>query len=114
LFVNVVFDTRATTVGAASLAVDLSLLSGSLGFLYSVPTSAPVPVVSVPASGLWRISVGSANGMTGSVRVLSFKFIGRAVNTTGWLTFYALDVSDVDGTSLTAQTSSTRLPFVFR
>jgi len=114
LFVNVIFDTRSTTVGAASLAVDLSLMTGSLGFVYSIPTSAPIPVVSGPVTGLWRISLGSASGMTGSIRVLNLKLIGRTVNTTGWLTFYVLDVSAVDGTSLTAQSSSTRLPFVIR
>jgi hypothetical protein len=114
IFVTVIFDARTSIVGAASLAVDLSLQSGSVGFLYSVPTSAPVPVVNVPAVGFWRISVGSASGMTGNVTVLRLKIVGRSVNTTGWLTFYALDVSGIDGTSLTAQSSTTRLPFVIR
>jgi hypothetical protein len=114
LFVNVVFDARAASVGAAELAVELSLQSGSLSFFYTVPTSAPVPLVNVSASGLLRISVGSATGMNGNVRVLNLKIIGRTVNTIGWLNLYALDVSDVDGNSLTAQTSSTRVPFVIR
>lgn len=114
LFVNVALDTRTSTVGAASLAVEFSLQSGSLGFLYSVPTSSPAPVVSISSSGLLRISVGSANGITGSVRVLSLKIIGRAAGAVGWLNLFALDVSDIDGNSLTAQSSSTRLPFMIR
>jgi hypothetical protein len=52
--------------------------------------------------------------MTGSIRVLGLKIIGRAASTTGWLNLYALDVSDINGNSLTAQSSSTRLPFVIR
>ena len=114
LFVNVALDTRTSTVGAASLAVEFSLQSGSLGFLYSVPTTSPAPVVSISSSGLLRISVGSASGITGSVRVLSLKIIGRSAGAVGWLNLFALDVSDIDGNSLTAQSSSTRLPFVIR
>jgi hypothetical protein len=114
LFVNVVFDARAASVGAAELAVEFSLQSGSLSFFYLVPTTTPVPVVNVSASGLVRISVGAAAGMTGSVPVLNLKFVGRSTNTIGWLNLYALDVSDVNGNSLTAQSSSTRVPFVIR
>jgi hypothetical protein len=70
--------------------------------------------VNVSASGLLRISVGSATGMNGNVRLLNLKIIGRTVNTIGWVNLYALDVSDIDGNSLTAQSSSTRVPFVIR
>lgn len=114
LFMSVIFDPRATTVGAAALAVEITLQSGSLSYSYAVPTSTPPPVVSSPATGLIRISLGAANGMTGSVTVLNLRLIGRTVNTTGWLHLYALDVSGVDGTSLTTQSTSTRLPFVIR
>jgi hypothetical protein len=114
LFANVIFDTRTTTVGAASLAVEVSLLSGSLSFSFSAPTSTPTPVVNISPTNVMRISVASATGMTGSIRVLNLKIVGRSINTVGWLNFFALDVSDVDGSSLTAQSSSTRLPFVIR
>ena len=114
LFANIVFDARTTTVGAASLAVELSLVSGSLTFFYSVPTSAPVPIVNLTPNNVFRISLGTATGMTGTIRVLNLKIVGRSVNTVGWLNFFALDVSDVDGSSLTAPSSSTRLPFVIR
>jgi hypothetical protein len=52
--------------------------------------------------------------MNGNVRLLNLKIIGRTVNTIGWVNLYALDVSDIDGNSLTAQSSSTRVPFVIR
>jgi hypothetical protein len=114
LFANVVFDTRTTTVGAASLAVEISLLSGSLSFSFSAPASTPTPIVNISPTNVIHISVASATGMTGSIRVLNLKIIGRSINTAGWLNFFALDVSDVNGSSLTAQSSSTRLPFVIR
>lgn len=114
LFANIIFDTRATTVGAASLAVEFSLQSGSLSFFYNVPTSTPTPVVNLSLTNVFRISLGAATGMTGPIRVLNLKIVGRSVNTVGWLNLFALDVSDVDGSSLTAQSSSTRLPFVIR
>jgi hypothetical protein len=114
LFVSVVFDARTANVGAAELAVEFSLQGGSLSFFYTIPAGPPLPIVNVSASGLLRISVGSATGMTGNVPVLNLKIIGRTVNTIGWLNLYALDVSDVDGNSLTAQSSSTRVPFVIR
>jgi len=111
---NIMFDPRATVVGAASLAVDLSLESGSITYLYNIPPGNPQPIVNIPVAGLWRISVASANGVTSSVPILSLKIIGRTAGTRGWLTLYALDVSGVDGTNLTAQSSSTRLPLVIR
>jgi hypothetical protein len=114
VFVNIVFDTRGSTVGAASLAVEIALQSGSLTFLYTVPAGNPAPVVSSPTGGVIRISIGSANGFTGVVPALNLKFIGRTTNTTGWFNLFALDVSGVDGSSMTTQSTSTRLPFVIR
>jgi hypothetical protein len=113
LFANVVLDTRASTVGAASLAVEITVQSGSLTFFYSVPAGNPAPIVS-NQGGVIRISLGSANGMTGVVPVLNFKILARSANTVGWLNLFALDVSGVDGTSMTAQSTSTRLPYVIR
>jgi len=114
VFVNVVLDARASTVGAASLAVELILESGSISFLYAVPAGPPAPVVGTVGNGVIRVSVGSANGMTGVVQVLKLKFVGRTTNTVGWVNLFALDVSGVDGTSMTTQSTSTRLPFVIR
>lgn len=114
LTIDIVFDPRSTVVGAASLAVDLSLEAGSITYLYNIPSGTPPPIVNIPAAGLWRISVASANGITSSVPVLNLKIIGRTAGTRGWLTLYALDVSGIDGTNLTAQASSIRLPLVIR
>lgn len=114
LFVNVLFDTRGTPVGAASLSAEILLQSGSLSYSYLVPSSSPTPVVNLVSSGLFRISIGAATGFTGSVQVLKLKIVGRSVNTIGWLNLFALDVSAVDGSSLTAQTTATRLPLVIR
>jgi hypothetical protein len=112
LFANVILDPRSTPIGAAELAVQINV-GGPLTFVYGVPTAAPAPVVSL-SSGLFRISLGAANGITSSVLVLRLKLIGRATTTVGWLTLFALDVSGVDGGDLTPQTTSTRLPVIFR
>jgi hypothetical protein len=114
LSANVVLDTRSTPVGAGSFAVAFQLLSGSMTILSSTPSGTPVPVVNQPASGIYRISIGAASGMTGTVSLLNVRFVSRLANTTGWLTLYALDVAGVDGGNLTPVTTSTRIPIVFR
>ena len=114
LFASIFLDTRTTTVGAASLAVEIQLISGSLSFLYSAATGSPAPVVNMSTSGVLRISIGAANGMTGSVGLVNLKLISRTPGTVGWLGLYALDVSAVDGTNITSQATSTRVPFVIQ
>ncbi len=114
LFVTVVFDARSVSVGAASLAVELLQNSGSYNYFYSVPASTPAPVVNGSTNALIRISLGAATGFTGAVQVLKLELVGRSANTTGWVNLFVLGVSAVDGTDLTAQTSSTRIPLIIR
>lgn len=114
LLVHVIFDARTTQVGAASLAVELVGLSGSLTYVYNVPTGNPAPVVNASNFGVVRISLGAATGFSGPVQVLTMKIYARTANSTGWLNLYVLDASAVDGTSLTAQSSSTRIPVIIR
>jgi hypothetical protein len=52
--------------------------------------------------------------MTGTVALVNLKIVGRASGLAGWLTFTALDVSGVDGTDVTRQITSTRLPLVIK
>jgi hypothetical protein len=113
LSATVLLDTRSTPVGAASLAVDLTVVSGSVTVLTSIPTGSPAPIVNQATVGVYRISIGAANGITGSVSLLNFKFVSRFV-TTAWLSLVALDVSGVDASNLTPATTSTRIPVVFR
>ena len=114
-FVNVVLDTRGLTVGSALFAVGVqtqpSVFSSIQVFL---PSGPPAPIINVSSPGVLRVSVSSATGMTGTIGLVSFKIVGRASGVAGWLTFTALDVSAVDGTDMTAQIASTRLPLVIK
>ena len=112
IFVTVFLDTRSTTVGSASLVVDVDI--PGVGYSYSAPATSPTAVVNFTTSGVLRISVAAATGMTGAIPVLTLKLLGRNAGTTGWLRLYGIDVSGIDGRDLTAQTTSTRLPIVIR
>jgi hypothetical protein len=119
LTATVFLDTRSATVGAASLAIAVQPLSGSFTFLFAAAAGSPSPVVSLVSTSqtggpVIRVVIGSATGMSGSIPLVTFRIVGRTVGTTGLIALTALDVSGVDASSLTANTSSTRIPFVFR
>ena len=63
-------------------------------------------VVTLTTSGVIRVAIGSATGMTGAVPVLNLKITSRSA-AGGFIYLYGLDVAGVDGTSLTAATTST-------
>ncbi len=109
-FVNVVFDTRGTTVGAARLDMDISFLPGTVTFVPA--TGPPAPVFTV-SSGVIHMSIASATGFNGVVNVVTIRVVSRSAGN-GLLYLYALDVSGVDGSNLTGQSQSTRVPVVFR
>ena len=108
--VNVVLDTRGMTVGAARLDADISFLPGTVTFVPATGPQAPVFTVS---SGVIHMSIASATGFTGAVNVVTIRVVSKTAGS-GLLYLYALDVSGVDGSNLTAQTQSTRVPVVIR
>ena len=108
--VNVVLDTRGATVGSARIDADISFLPGTVTFVPAV--GPPAPVFSV-SSGVIHMSIANATGMTGVVNLVTIRVVSRNA-ASGLLFLYALDVSGVDGSSLTAQTQSTRVPVVIR
>ena len=108
--VNVVLDTRGMTVGAARLDADISFLPGTVTFIPATGPQAPVFTVS---SGVIHMSIASATGFTGAVNIVTIRAVSRTAGS-GLLYLYALDVSGVDGSNLTAQTQSTRVPVVIR
>jgi hypothetical protein len=69
--------------------------------------------VTIDASGVFRIAIGSATGMTGVIPLMNFKFTTRNAGA-GFVYLSGLDLSGVDGTSLTGVTSVTRFPLVFK
>jgi hypothetical protein len=110
VFVTVLLDTRTATVGSAELAVDQEIPAP---YFFATPATTPTPTVTFTTSGVLRVAIGSATGMTGQVSVLNLKITSR-VAVSGFIYLYGLDIAGVDGSSLTAATSSTRLPIVFR
>ena len=108
--INVVLDTRGKTVGAARIDADISFLPGTVTFLPAA--GPPAPVFSV-SSGVIHMSIANATGMTGVVNLVTIRVVSRTASS-ALLFLYALDVSGIDGSSLTGQTQSTRVPVVFR
>jgi hypothetical protein len=114
-FVNVVLDTRGLTVGSGLFAVAVQTQPAAFAtILFSTPNASPTPLINNSSTGVLRVSVSSATGMTGTVALVNLKIVGRASGLVGWLTFTALDVSGVDGTDMTRQITSTRLPLVIK
>jgi hypothetical protein len=81
---------------------------------YFTPSSTPTPLVNNSSPGVLRVTVSSATGMTGSVALVNLKIVGRTSGLAGWVTFTPLDVSGIDGTDMTRQITSTRLPLVIK
>jgi hypothetical protein len=61
-----------------------------------------------------RVAFGTAAGTSGTVTVLNLKFVGAAAGASGWITLQAVDISGIDGSDLTPQTTSTRFPIVLK
>jgi hypothetical protein len=113
---NIVLDTRGTTVGAARLDADISFLPVVPGTaIVTAASGSPAPVFTYSpfVDGVVHMSIVNATGFTGVVNLVTVKVVSR--NAGGALIFlYALDVSGIDGSNLTSQTQSTRVPVVFR
>jgi hypothetical protein len=110
MFVNVVLDTRGTTIGAARLDADVSFLPGTVSTVATPGAAAPVFTTT---SGVVHISIASATGLTGVVKLVTVKVISRSAGS-GLIFLYALDASGIDGSNMTSQVQSTRVPVVIR
>jgi hypothetical protein len=114
-FVNVVLDTRGLTVGSGLFAVAVQLQPSVFSTaLFFTPATSPPPLVNLGTNGVLRVTVSSGTGMTGTVSLVNLKLVGRASGLAGWITFTALDVTRIDGTDMTGQITSTRLPLVIK
>ena len=109
-FVQVVLDTRGKTVGAARIDADISFLPGTV--IVPNPTGPNPPVFTI-SSGVVHMSIANATGFTGVTNIMTIKVTSRSAGS-GLMFIYALDISGVDGSNLTGQTQSTRVPVVFR
>jgi hypothetical protein len=109
-FVNVVLDTRGATVGAARLDADISFLPGTVIVAPAPGSQAPVFTIS---SFVVHMSIANPTGFKGVVNLVTIKVVSQVADS-GVLFLYALDVSGIDGSNMSGQTQSTRVPVVFR
>ncbi len=109
LTINVILDTRGTTVGAASLA---AAIAASVSFVTRVPQGPPVPQVT-NNGGIVRMSVAQASGMNGPIVTVTLKLFTR-LPVSGTIYLFALSVAGIDGSDLTSQTTAIPLPIIFR
>ena len=67
--IDVYLDTRATAIGAATVAIGYTTaVTVFTSVNITIPAGPPVPVVSSPLGGIYRVSVASAAPLTGQVR----------------------------------------------
>lgn len=115
--VNLILDTRGTTVGAGQLAVawPTSLSTpGVLSLLQVVPGTSGNPLITSDAeAGLTRISIASAGGLRGVFTIARFDF-RASVRGTNRIVLSALDLLDTGGASLGSTTTSLQYPLVVR
>ena len=114
-FYDVVLDTRATPIGAATVAVGYTTATGVFSSVtWTVPTSTVTPVVNSPLAGVIRVSVASATAVTGQIALLRVRVVAPTAGTNGMLTFTVTDIVAPDGSDLLPLTTSTRIPLIVK
>ncbi len=113
--IDVYLDTRATAVGAATVAIGYTTaVTVFTSVSITIPAGPPVPVVSSPLGGIYRVAVASAAPLTGQVALLRLR-VGTAVaNTSGSITLTVTEIIAPDGTDLLPVTTSTRIPIIVK
>ncbi len=112
--VDVLLDVRGAPAGAASIAVGTQTVPEVFTYsAYSVPSETPQPIVNVTANGVLRVAVAAATGISGPFTMVTLELLSPGPNV-GWLTLTPLDVAGTDGSDLTALSTPTRFPLVFR
>ena len=110
-----VLDTRATPIGAATVAVGYTTATGVFSSVtWTVPTSTVTPVVNSPLAGVIRVSVASATAVTGQIALLRVRVVAPTAGTNGMLTFTVTDIVAPDGSDLLPLTTSTRIPLIVK
>jgi hypothetical protein len=114
-FIDVYIDTRATAIGAATVAIGYTTaVTVFTNVSITIPAGPPAPVVSSPLGGLYRVSVASATPLTGQVALLRLR-VGTAIgNTSGSITLTVTEIIAPDGTDLLPVTTSTRIPIIVK
>jgi hypothetical protein len=111
--IDVYLDTKSTPVGAATIAVGYTTaVSVFTSVSITIPTGPPMPVVSSPLGGVYRVSVASATPLTGHVAMLRLRVGTSIPNTSGSITLTVTEIVAPDGTDLLPSTTSTRIPII--
>jgi hypothetical protein len=114
-FIDIYLDTRSTPVGAATVSIGYTTaVSVFSGVSATTPTGPPVPVVSSPLGGIYRVSVASATPLTGQVALLRLRVATSSANTSGIITLTVTEIVAPDGTDLMPVTTSTRIPIIVK
>ena len=75
-------------------------------------TTAPVPVVTFAANGVYRVSVASASGITSPITLLTIRFVTPRANMDARITLTFTELVAPDGTDLLATATSTYVPLI--
>ncbi|MEO5816221.1 MAG: Ig-like domain-containing protein [Gemmatimonadaceae bacterium] len=111
--IDVYVDTRSMQVGAATIAVGYTTAVSAFNSVsITVPTGPPVPVVSSPLGGVYRVSVASATPLTGHVAMLRLRVSTAFQSSSGSITLTVTEIVAPDGTDLLPVTTSTRIPII--
>ena len=78
------------------------------------PAGSPSPVVSLPVTGVYRITFASATALTGSLPLIRLGVITPFANTTGVITLTVTEIVAPDGSDLLPLTTSTRIPIIVK
>ena len=113
--ISIALDTRSTPIGAVSVAIGYTVVNNTFsGVGYSVPTGPPVPAVSNPIFGLFRVTAASATPLTGSIALLNLRVVTRQAGTAGVITLVVTEIFAPDGSDLLPVTTSTRIPIIVK
>jgi hypothetical protein len=111
--INVILDTRSTTIGGAELIVGIQSNPPVFGSVtYSVPTGSPTPVVNNSQSGILRVSLASASGVTGIMTILTLTVTTPTAGASGFITLTLNDLVSTTGADLLPVSTSTRIPII--
>ena len=112
--VTILLDARSTPVGGASIVVGTQTSPFVFTYAaYAVPNETPQPIANVTGTGVLRVAVAAASGISGPFTMVTLQLLSPTPNV-GWLTLTPLDVAGTDGADLTSLTTPTRFPLVFR
>ncbi|MFL5602345.1 MAG: Ig domain-containing protein [Gemmatimonadaceae bacterium] len=119
IVINVILDTRSTAIGGAELNVGYTTSPFVFSGVSVTPTGTPSPTMGNLQSGVIRLSLASADALTGQLSILRFTFTAPTsspleliANRSGYLTLTLIDLVGPNGADLLPVSTSTRIPII--